>query len=699
MDHFFSPLGNDAIVDIMNQSGEPLAIYSGIDFHIEFANKAMLKIWNREESVNGQKLENVLPVFNRENHLAILRDTWQTGKLSETCNTSFIQQADGKEHILYYNFKTRPLVNKDGKIYCIMETGNVVTKSETQFNNDNISFSVDDIKSSNAELTTVSEELLNADLSKNSTEKNNIASQYSFENQVLACDDQLKHFNSTISQLTESLEVSEERFRDLIIQSPVAMMLLKGDDYTVTMVNNAMLELMAKDVNIIGKSLFKEFPEFKGQKSAEMLVDTYKNGIMHSDNDAAVTFRKSGKETLGYFNFSYAPYIENGVVTGVINIAADVTSHTEVIKRLEEHIRENLQLEDSLVESEQRLMSIVETMAEGVGVIDASGQMVYANPMAQHILGLKESEIKMRTYDDPQWQNLRIDGTLLPSEEHPMTIMMKTQKPVTDYEIAVQPPEGDRIYLSINAAPMFDKNGVLTGGVGTFMDVTERRLITQIKDDFISIASHELKTPVTALKASLQILQKRGMNLDEETKTRLIDRSIESLNKLTNLIDDLLDTSRLEKGHLKMNKRTFTVKELFEDSRANFADQNDRTITFDGDINEVMVADSQQIGQVMINLINNAIKYAPGSDISIQANRLDSQKMMISVTDNGPGIPKEKLSRLFERYYRTDYQGQKFSGLGLGLFICSDIIRNHGGTIGVESEVGSGSKFWFTLPL
>ncbi len=699
MDHFFSPLSTNAIVDIMNQSCEPLAIYSGIDFHIEFANKAMLKIWNREEPVNGQKLENVLPELYKKDHLATLRQTWQTGKLSETCNTSYIQQANGKERILYYNFKARRLVNKDGKIYCIIETGNVVPKFETQLSKDNISFSVDDIKSSNQELTTVSEELLNADSSKNSTEKNDIASQHSVQNQVLTYNDQLKHFNSTISKLTESLEVSEERFRDLIIQSPVAMMLLKGDDYTVKMVNNAMLKLMDKDVNIIGKSLFKEFPEFKGQKSAEMLVDTYKNGIMHSDNDAAITFRKSGKETLGYFNFSYAPYIENGVVTGVINIAADVTSHTEVIKRLEEHVRENLQLEDSLVESEQRLMSIVETMAEGVGVIDASGQMVYANPMAQQILGLKESEIKMRTYDDPQWQNLRIDGTLLPSEEHPMTIMMKTQKPVTDYEIAVQPPEGDRIYLSINAAPMFDKNGVLTGGVGTFMDVTERRLITQIKDDFISIASHELKTPVTALKASLQILQKRGMNLDEETKTRLVDRSIESLNKLTNLIDDLLDTSRLEKGHLKMNKRTFTVKELFEDSLASFADQNDRKITFDGDINEVMVADSQQIGQVMINLINNAIKYAPGSDIAIQANRLDSQKIMISVTDYGAGIPKEKLSRLFERYYRTDYQGQKFSGLGLGLFICSDIVRNHGGTIGVESEVGIGSKFWFTLPL
>lgn len=195
----------------------------------------------------------------------------------------------------------------------------------------------------------------------------------------------------------------------------------------------------------------------------------------------------------------------------------------------------------------------METMAEGVGVIDASGQMVYANPMAQQILGLKETEIKTRTYDDPQWQNLRIDGTPLPSEEHPMSIMMKTQKPLTDHEIAVQPPNGDRIYISINAAPMFDQNGVLNGGIGTFMNVTERRLIAQSKDDFISIASHELRTPVTALKASLQMLQR--MNLTEETKLRLIDQSVVSLNKLTILMNDLLDTSRLEQGHLKIDKK------------------------------------------------------------------------------------------------------------------------------------------------
>jgi PAS domain S-box-containing protein len=735
MIHFFSALGTDAIFDILKQSSDPTAIYTGEDLHIQFANDAMLKIWNQDESIRGKKLEEVFPELNEKSYLDILRNAWHSGKECEIQNIPLSTELNGNKITLYYDFKYKPVADKAGKIYCILHTASNVTERqqvwellrnrETELNiaNHDLSSLNHDFQTSNEELTAVNKEYIemnrnldhankeiyflsdqlrkdNSDLLSGKIENESNISELTLQNEELnSKNNQLKHLNDTVSLLNEKLTTSEMSFRDLITQSPVAMMLLKGEDYVVTMVNVAMLELLGKDATIIGKPLFKEFPELRGQKAADMLEDTYKNGIKHSDDASPVIFKKDGQPKQGFFNFSYTPYIENGIITGVIDMAIDVTAHAEAIMHLEENIKEKVELENNLRESEQRLRSILETMAEGVGVIDASGQMVYANPMAQQILGLKETEIKTRTYDDPQWQNLRIDGTPLPSEEHPMSIMMKTQKPLTDHEIAVQPPNGDRIYLSINAAPMFDQNGVLTGGIGTFMDVTERRLIAQSKDDFISIASHELRTPVTALKASLQMLQKRGMNLTEQTKIKLIDQSVESLNKLTALMNDLLDTSRLEHGQLKIDKKPFTISELFKECLANFAQQTDRKITFEGDLYQKIVADSQQIGQVMVNLINNAIKYAPDSDIVIKANMLDDKEIMISVKDNGPGIPKEKLSRLFERYYRTDYQGQKFSGLGLGLFICADIIKNHSGSIGVESEVGHGSTFWFTLPV
>ena len=112
------------------------------------------------------------------------------------------------------------------------------------------------------------------------------------------------------------------------------------------------------------------------------------------------------------------------------------------------------------------------------------------------------------------------------------------------------------------------------------------------------------------------------------------------------------------------------------------------------------MADSQQTGQVLINFITNAIKYAPDSgQILVCSSIVSDLEIMITVTDNGPGIPQDKLDHLFKRYYRTDYNGQKFTGLGLGLYISAEIIKNHGGKIGANSQLGQGSEFWFTLPL
>lgn len=225
-------------------------------------------------------------------------------------------------------------------------------------------------------------------------------------------------------------------------------------------------------------------------------------------------------------------------------------------------------------------------------------------------------------------------------------------------------------------------------------------MITQGKDDFISIASHELKTPVTALKASLQLLQRSHEKLPAESMGRLLDQSVKSLDKLSNLIKDLLDTSRIEQGHIKLHKHPFTLEELFTDCCSNLVKNARQKIIFKGDLTQVVEADNQQIGQVMINFITNALKYAPDSpEIIITAARVSENEIKISVKDHGPGIPKEKLTHLFERYYRTNYEGQKFTGLGLGLYISADIIKKHGGKVGAESELERGSEFWFTLPI
>jgi two-component system phosphate regulon sensor histidine kinase PhoR len=371
----------------------------------------------------------------------------------------------------------------------------------------------------------------------------------------------------------------------------------------------------------------------------------------------------------------------------------------ERTRELEINIEEKIKVEEELRNNQEQLTRILETMAEGVGIINTSGQLTYANPMAQKILGLKQDAILERTYHDSNWKNLRVDGSILPEDEHPMSVTLATGQPVFDYEIAVQPPDGERFYISINAAPIRDDKGNIVGGVGTFMDVTVRRKNIQNKDEFISVASHELRTPVTSLKASLQLLSRMKDNPSPKMLPVLIDQANKSLNKLSILIGDLLNTTKMTEGQLQLNRSEVTIASLIDECSRYVHTEEGHVVVIKGEANLTVYADADKVEQVIINLVNNVIKYAPESkEIVISVAREDDMAK-ISVIDQGPGIAPEKLPHLFDRYYRVDNSGIQYSGLGLGLYICAEIIKKHNGQIGAVSTLGEGSTFWFTLPL
>ena len=366
---------------------------------------------------------------------------------------------------------------------------------------------------------------------------------------------------------------------------------------------------------------------------------------------------------------------------------------------LEINIREKTKIEENLRGNQQRLQSILDTMAEGVGIVDTDGKLIYANPMAQTIFGINDGDTALLSADGPQWQNLHIDGSPLPDNEHPMAVMLATQKAIYDHEISIQLSGKEPLYISINAAPLIDQNGELNGGVVTFTDVTARRKTMQQKDDFISIASHELKTPVTSLKASIQLLERMKNNPSPTMLAKLIDQSGRSLERLNNLINDLLNVNRITHGQLQLRKKQFVIGDMITNSGYHLRSVAVHDLNICGDLDLVIYADEQRIDQVIVNFLNNAVKYAPNSvQINITVEKL-KDKVKISVADKGPGILPEKIPHLFDRYYRADHSGTQFSGLGLGLYISAEIIKRHGGEIGVDSKLGVGSTFWFTLPI
>ncbi len=251
--------------------------------------------------------------------------------------------------------------------------------------------------------------------------------------------------------------------------------------------------------------------------------------------------------------------------------------------------------------------------------------------------------------------------------------------------------EGKAIFNEIGEAYHFS---------GILQDVTHDYQLQQRKDEFISVASHELKTPVTSLNASMQILQRLMRTDPSSDKVPVfINKANNNLTKLVHLLDDLLNVTKIQQGQLALNKTRFDLVELINECCEHVRMDSDHDITISGDKELMLFADYRRIDQVMVNLINNAVKYAPQSrkiDLRIEH---DNDIATVWVRDYGIGINPEKLPHLFDRYYRVDSLGHQFSGLGLGLYISSEIVSRHGGKIGVESARGEGSKFWFTLPL
>jgi signal transduction histidine kinase len=227
------------------------------------------------------------------------------------------------------------------------------------------------------------------------------------------------------------------------------------------------------------------------------------------------------------------------------------------------------------------------------------------------------------------------------------------------------------------------------------------RQLNKQKDDFISIASHELKTPITSIKTYAEILQEEFEDKDDTSSATMMGKINKQIDRLTRLIKDLLDATRIAEGNLplfleKIDLNSF-IADCIEDLQ--HVSPNHR-ILFKSDDEPFVTADKERISQVLTNLISNAVKYSPdGGDVTV-STQLTGNMVRVSVQDHGIGIPKEAQSRVFERFFRvSNVQTQHFSGMGLGLYISAEIIRRHGGSMQLSSEVGKGTTFSFKIPL
>jgi two-component system CheB/CheR fusion protein len=248
--------------------------------------------------------------------------------------------------------------------------------------------------------------------------------------------------------------------------------------------------------------------------------------------------------------------------------------------------------------------------------------------------------------------------------------------------------------------PLRNNAGELLFWVGTATDIDDQRKAIEKKDEFIGIASHELKTPLTTLKGYLQLMSNFRKEPVPEQIRSFIAKAGTSISKLQSLVNDLLDVSKIQAGKLHFSQAPVNMNELIavcvENSRFMFPDYN---ISWSPGPEYTVYGNFERIEQVVMNLINNAVKYSPiNKDIAIQLGKVDGF-MKLTVIDQGIGLSAEQQERIFERFYRVDDKNFAASGLGMGLFICMEIVKSHFGRMGVDSELHKGSSFYFMLPL
>lgn len=266
----------------------------------------------------------------------------------------------------------------------------------------------------------------------------------------------------------------------------------------------------------------------------------------------------------------------------------------------------------------------------------------------------------------------------------------------------IRPDDGQTRWIKSKGRVLFDRSGKAYRFIGVVSDVTREKEMEIRKNDFIGMASHELKTPVTSMKAYLQIMLSKARKENDLFSINALVKAERQVNKMSNMIKGFLDVERLESGKISLKRHTFFINDLIQDI------VNDLEITlpsthkliFEEPVEYEVYADQEKIGHVLTNLINNAVKYSPGGELVTIKLNPNGSCVRISVIDEGIGLKKEDAEKLFNRFYRVENQmTANIAGFGIGLYLSAEIVKLHGTSIGINSQPGLGSEFSFELPV
>ncbi|MEO6869500.1 MAG: PAS domain S-box protein [Ginsengibacter sp.] len=606
------------------------------------------------------------------------------------------------------------------------------------------------------------------------------------------------------------LEESEKHFRNMVMQSPIPMTILRGKEYIIESANKVMFENVWRksEADVIGKSILEVFPELNEQKYPELLKTVFTSGETHSEKESVAYVKGNDGMKKFFLDFEYAALFEPaGNISGVMITVNDVTDKVEARRKVEDaeerlrlatdatgiatweleldtmefihsprlatifghpqskiitydqlrsqihpddihdivekafeqgiktniynyearvikpdnsicwirkkgkvffdennkplkiigtlqDITEEKQLQEILQKNESKFRLLADSLPQQIWTADTEGNLFYYNKYVYTFSGLTPTQL-----DNGGWiQMVHPDD-----KEENIKCWMESVSTGKDFlfEHRFRRSDGEYRWQLSRAVPQKDALGNIQMWVGSSTDIQDIKEQEQQKDFFISMASHELKTPLTSIKGYVQVLQMKHSKSEDFFLKKALDTMDRQVKTLTGLISELLDVSKIKSGGLTFNKEEFELTELIKEV---VDEEKHINPLFEIPINAkekvIVFADRDRIGQVIINFLTNAIKYSPQSKIVEVTCALKENEVIIDVKDSGIGISKKDQEKVFERFFRVEGTNERtFPGFGIGLFIASEIIRRHNGKIYLKSELGKGSVFSFVLPI
>ena len=478
--------------------------------------------------------------------------------------------------------------------------------------------------------------------------------------------------------------VAEQRYRTLLESSPVGIF---HASFTGDLVY----------VN-------RKWCEIAGRSLQRITTPTWRSVIHPDDADLAESRLRRAFETGADFEEDFRLLTPLGEVrwVAVRSVPFSVTDERSAGRLgTMEDVSERRAAQDALQRSEELHRSVIEGMSEGICIQAADGQVIESNAAARRLLGTPSGDLRDVSV-------VREDGTRLPKSQFPAAVVLRTGTPCTGLVLGVQDPVSGRRWLTASAQPLRRDGGRRPwAAVCMFSDVTHQREIDRMKSEFISVVSHEMRTPLTSIKGALGLVASGATGELSDAAQKLMNIAAANTDRLARLVNDMLDLERIESGQIALVCDDVDLGEVLGEAVAIMrpvARREGIEIVADETGARVTV-DSDRIIQTVTNLLSNAVKFSPaGSAVALTVSEHqstdDHKSVEIRVIDRGRGVPADQVDDIFVRFHQVDLSDSRDKGgTGLGLAICKSIVEEHKGHIWMETTPGGGATCVFTLPL